>query len=272
MGDIGIQSLQDSLSTRTRSVAQGNWAVGPGSTTSTIYAVLANPFGSAVNLSAAIQAALTDSIMEFTSGLNLGSMREIASITADGAITLDADLNQTPASGDTFTILNAIEVSVTAPENIAEVGGAAVPTVGGVPSVPTITEGSVAAGVPGGAVPPQAQQVGGSDGTDLRVLKTGTDGTLQQNLTQVGNQAVPTDFAGNAALPVTHFDQLVQNGTIGSTQTGFVASGDEVAYLDLTVNGTWRVNGAEYLSNLTLADGANVILGDGAAITLEAFN
>ena len=271
MGDIGIQSLQDSLSTRTRSVAQGNWAVGPGSTTSTVYAVLANPFGSAVNLSAAIQAALTDSIIEFTAGLNLGSMREIATITADGVITLDAALNQTPAAGDTFTILNAVEVSVTAPENIAEVGGAAVPTVGGVPSVPTVTEGSVAAGEPGGAVPAQAQQVGGSDGTDLRVFKTGTDGTLQQNLTQVGNQAVPTDFTGNAALPVTQFDQLVQNGTIGSTQTGFVASGDEVAYLTLTVNGTWRVNGAAYLQSLVVNLGATVIVGDTGQITSASF-
>lgn len=207
MGDIGIQSLQDSLSTRTRSVAQGNWAVGPGSTTSTIYAVLANPFGSAVNLSAAIQAALTDSIMEFTSGLNLGSMREIASITADGVITLDAALNQTPAAGDTFTILNAVEVSVTAPENISEVGGV----------------------------------------------------------------AVPTDFAGNPVVPTTHFDQLVQNGTVGATQTGFVASGDEVAYLTLTVNGTYRVNGAAYLQSLVVNLGGTVIVGESGQITTGAF-
>jgi hypothetical protein len=82
---------------------------------------------------------------------------------------------------------------------------------------------------------------------------------------------VPTDFAGNPALPITHFDQLVQNGTIGATQTGFVASGDEVAYLTLTVNGVWRVNGAAYLQSLVIGAGGRLIVGSGGQVITDAF-
>lgn len=95
--------------------------------------------------------------------------------------------------------------------------------------------------------------------------------SVTENITEVGGQAVPTDFAGNATLPITHFDQLVQNGTIGATQTGFVASGDEVAYLAFTVNGIWRVNGAAYLQSLIINLGGAVIVGDSGQITTGAF-
>ena len=95
--------------------------------------------------------------------------------------------------------------------------------------------------------------------------------TAPENITEVGSTTVPTDFAGNPVLPITHFDQLVQNGTISSTQTGFVASGDEVSYLTLTVDGTWRVNGAAYLSTLVVNLGGTVIVGDGGEITTGSF-
>lgn len=205
---IGLQNVRDIMANGTRSAQETNWVVGADSTTTVINAVLANPLGTAVNLSAAVTAALTGNLIEFTSGLNLGVQRQVTALTTAGVITLDAALPSTPAVGDAYVIMPAVSVEVDAPENIAQVGGV----------------------------------------------------------------AVPTDFAGNPVVPTTQFDQLVQNGTVGSTQTGFVASGDEVAYDTLTVNGTYRVNGAAYLNNLTLADGANLILGDGAQITLEAFS
>lgn len=95
--------------------------------------------------------------------------------------------------------------------------------------------------------------------------------TVPENIAEVGGVAVPTDFAGNQVLPTTQFDQLVQNGTVGSTQTGFVASGDEVAYLTLTVNGVYRVNGAAYLQSLVVNLGGTVIVGDTGQITTGAF-
>lgn len=67
-------------------------------------------------------------------------------------------------------------------------------------------------------------------------------------------------------------NDLVNDKVINAYQTSFIASGEEAAYDTLTVNGVYRVNGAVYLNNLTLADGANLILGDDANITLEAFN
>lgn len=204
---LGIGNVEQLLGNHTRSVAQGTWVVGSGSTDSVINAVLANPAGSAVNLSANIVTALTHNTVEFTGGANLGAMRQIASITTAGVLTLDAALPAAPATGDPFTILNAVEVSVTASENVADVGGS----------------------------------------------------------------AVPTDFAGNPAVPTTQFDQLVQDGTIGSNQIGFVSSGNEVAYDTLTVNGTWRVNGSAYLGGLVVNLGGAVIIGDTGQITTGSY-
>lgn len=95
--------------------------------------------------------------------------------------------------------------------------------------------------------------------------------TAPENIAQVGGIAVPTDFAGNLVVPITQFDQLVQNGTIGATQTGFVASGDEVAYLTMTVNGTYRINGELLCQSLVVNLGGTVIVGDSGQITSGAF-
>ncbi|MDA8118450.1 MAG: hypothetical protein M0Z85_00030 [Gammaproteobacteria bacterium] len=204
---IGLQNVRDIMANGTRSAQETNWVVGADSTTTVINAVLANPLGTAVNLSAAVTAALTGNLIEFTSGLNLGVQRQVTALTTAGVITLDAALPSTPAVGDAYVIMPAVSVEVDAPENIAQVGGV----------------------------------------------------------------AVPTDFAGNPVVPTTQFDQLVQNGTVGSTQTGFVASGDEVAYDTLTVNGTYRVNGAAYLQSLVVNLGGTVIVGATGQITSAAF-
>lgn len=66
-------------------------------------------------------------------------------------------------------------------------------------------------------------------------------------------------------------EDLVGNRVIGSNQTGFVASGDEVAYLTLAVNGTYRVNGAAYLQSLVVNLGGTVIVGATGQITTGAF-
>jgi len=44
-----------------------------------------------------------------------------------------------------------------------------------------------------------------------------------------------------------------------------------VAYLTLTVNGVWRVNGAAYLQSLVVNLGGTVIVGDNGQITTGAF-
>lgn len=206
-GGIGLQNLRDVMANGMRSAQETNWVVGTGSTTSVINAVLANPLGTAINLSAAVIDALTGNLIEFTSGLNLGVQRQVTALTTAGALTLDADLPSTPAEGDSFVIMPSVSVEVDAPENITEVGGV----------------------------------------------------------------AVPTDFAGNAVVPITQFGQLVQNGTVGSTQTGFVASGDEAAYLTMTVNGTYRVSGELLCQSLVVNLGGTVIVGDRGQITSGAF-
>ena len=209
-------------------------------------------------------------------GKNFGFSTTIKSVATDlstpaTTLTLNDAVPQALTPGDTFTIYRATKIEVNAPENIVQVGNTDVPTVNGIPSVPVVEEGSVSAGKPGDAPPSQAQQVAGSDGTDLRVLKTDTDGTAQADITKVNGTDVPTDFAGNPVIGTTRFDQLVQDATIASTQTGFVASGEEVAYGTLTVNGTWRVNGAAYLQALVVNLGGRVILGDQGQITTGAF-
>lgn len=95
--------------------------------------------------------------------------------------------------------------------------------------------------------------------------------TVSENVADVGGVAVPIDFAGNPVLPTTQFDQLVQDGTIQGTQIGFVASGDEVSYATLTVDGTWRVNGAAYLGTLVVNLGGTVIVGDTGSITTGSY-
>ena len=66
-------------------------------------------------------------------------------------------------------------------------------------------------------------------------------------------------------------NDLVANKLISAVQIGFVASGDEVAYNTLTVNGTYRVNGAAYVSGLVVNLGGTVIVGDNGQITSGAF-
>lgn len=290
MSDLTRAEWADLLSRYPAAVLEGQWIVNAaadsGVTTLTVGIADTNsdPSKTAIPIVGASDAAnfanarilFGPGVVSAGGGKNLGFSTTIKSVATDATtpattITLNDAVPQALTAGDTFTIFRATKVEVTAPENIAQVGGTDVPTVNGIPSVPVVEEGSVSAGKPGDAPPSQAQQVAGSDGTDLRVLKTDTDGTAQADITKVNGTDVPTDFAGNPVIGTTRFDQLVQDATIASTQTGFVASGEEVAYDTLTVNGIWRVNGAAYLGTLVVNLGGTVIVGDGGQITTGSY-
>ena len=226
MSDLTRAEWADLLSRYPAVVLEGQWIVNAaadsGATTLTVGMAETNsdPANTVVPLVGASDAAnfanarilFGPGVVSAGGGKNLGFSTTIKSVATDTStpattITLNDAVPQALTAGDTFTIFRATKVEVTAPENIAQVGGT----------------------------------------------------------------NVPTDFAGNAVVPTTQFDQLVQNGTVGSTQTGFVASGEEVSYDTLTVNGIWRVNGAAYLGTLVVNLGGQIIVGDIGSITTGSF-
>ena len=220
MTQLGVGNFGQLLGNQTRTVAQGNWAVGSGSTDTVINAVLANPSGSAVNLSANIVTALTNNMVEFTSGANLGAMRQIASITTAGIITLDAALAHVPTTGDTFTILNAVDVSVTAPENIAQVGGVDLPIINATPSIPT-TQGLIAANnVVSGTAAADATPILLTYGTTLAHYTVPAHGTI--------NVAVALSAA--AIVTVTHNAEATSPSYNGLNAGSALAAGAEYAF------------------------------------------
>lgn len=133
---IGIQNLRDIMANGTRSAQETSWVVGPNPTDTTITAVLANPYGTAISLSTSVTDALVGNLVEMTSGATMGAQRVIQSITSDGTLTLDSALPAVPAEGDSFVVMPAVSVKVDAPENIAQVGGVNVPNANGEPALP----------------------------------------------------------------------------------------------------------------------------------------
>ena len=227
MSDLTRDEWADLLTRYPAAVLEGQWIVNAnaasGSTSFTVGLADTNtdPAKTLVPLVGASDAAnfvharilFGPGVVSAGGGKNLGFSTTVKSVATDTAtpattITLNDAVPQAVTAGDTFTIYRATTVGVTAPENIAQVGGT----------------------------------------------------------------AVPTDFAGNPVVPTTQFDQLVQNATIGSTQIGFVASGEEVAYAAVTDNGVYRVNGALYCQTITLGAGGKMILGPGGLIQTGAFN
>lgn len=223
MSTIGRLDLEEALAHKSTNVLEGNWqvaaAAAAGATQFTVS--LVNPAAITPNVGPSDAENFVNARLVFWGGnvaaggaLNRGFSTEIATVassTASGTLVTTVTVKDAmPAAltvGDSFTIFRTIAVTVTASENIAEVGGT----------------------------------------------------------------AVPTDFAGNPVVPTTQFGQLVQDGTIGATQTGFVSSGDEASYLTLTVNGIWRVNGAAYLGSLVVNLGGTVIVGDNGQITTGSY-
>lgn len=123
MSDLGERNLKTALARHTRDILEDNWQVASGATTSVLPCTLSNPSGTAIGLTGGVQTRLQGSICEFTSGVNVGQSAVVSSVSADGTITLDADLPNAPATGDTFVLVKSVTVSVDAAENIAEVGG-----------------------------------------------------------------------------------------------------------------------------------------------------
>ena len=78
------------------------------------------------------------------------------------------------------------------------------------------------------------------------------------------------ESVGAGASADTH---LVHSYQVASGSRAFVASGDEVAYHQVDVYGTYRINGAVYAgSNWTQHAGSRVILGSGSKVVLNAWH
>lgn len=63
----------------------------------------------------------------------------------------------------------------------------------------------------------------------------------------------------------------VENRVVGAGQIVAIASGDEVFWNTVTVNGTLRVNGTLYASTLTVDLGGTVLVGDTGQLTTGAY-
>lgn len=125
MSGFGIGNLTQALAQHTRQIAQDNWQVGSGATTTSIPVVLRNPSGTAVNVAGQAGQDLVGATVEFVSGANIGSSRAITAVASNGTLTLDTALDVAPASGDLFVVIKGINVTATASENISQVGGTA---------------------------------------------------------------------------------------------------------------------------------------------------
>lgn len=154
MSTIGKLDLEIALAHKSTNVLEGNWQVAADAAAGTItFTVsLVNPSGLVPRVGAADAVNFSDARILFWGGslvaagaLNRGFSTEIdtiASSTATGTlvttITLKDAVPAALTAGDTFTIYRTVNVSVTAPENISEVGGVGVPVdFAGNPVVPT---------------------------------------------------------------------------------------------------------------------------------------
>lgn len=152
MSDIASKNLEFALSRHTRSVLQSNWQVGTGATTTVIPVTLRNPSGVAVDVTGQVASDMDGGTVEFVSGANLGSQRNVIACAANGQLTLDTALTTAPSQGDQFVIIRAVRLQVTAPENVTQVGGQPVPSPGGVAYLPTTNSPQSILAVASGAI------------------------------------------------------------------------------------------------------------------------
>ncbi len=73
------------------------------------------------------------------------------------------------------------------------------------------------------------------------------------------------------ASAATDYKTQVFDVTVPAGQLRFLASGEEFAYNNVTVNGTYRVNGSLYCNNLTIGAGGSIIIGSGGETIAGAF-
>ncbi len=241
MSGFGIGNLTQALAQHTRQIAQDNWQVGSGATTTVLPVVLRNPSGTAVNVAGRAGQDLVGATAEFVSGANIGSSRAITAAANDGTLTLDTELNTAPASGDLFVVIKG-NVTATASENISQVGGT---TQTGADWTMLFQGVSNAVGTPGSAAPANATQMGGTDGTDLRVLVTDSTGVAK-------TMGAYSEAKAGAASPVNS----VQVSNFPTSFSGILASGTAIAADgELATSFTVPANGTVVLS-VTLASGA----------------
>ena len=273
MPDLSQVGMENALSRYSRRTTIGDWIVASGSTATVINVVKSD--GTAVSLSANVINDLTNAMISFEApGVNEGEYRHIASITDTGTITLDQALSQTPANGDPFTILSLMQVDVTASENVAQWGGAAVKPAD--PNGAPYEQQMYTEGVTGSGAPTHTLQVGGTDGTDLRTLATDATGALKlaagtNNIGSVSEASIDasTGTAGTAVPAKT-----IQVGGTDGTDLRTLAT-DATGKLTLASN---VVNIADVAESAGTAFGAftapytgtcKVIVGASAAANLS---
>lgn len=112
---------------------------------------------------------------------------------------------------------------------------------------------------------------GSNRGTTRQVVSVGSDGTLNLDTAVANVPTSGTTFVLMGAPILASNGSAVSDLTVASGTRAFVASGDETAFHLVTVNGTYRINGAVYATTLTVNLGGEVINGPDSSITLEAF-
>ena len=145
-----------------------------------------------------------------------------------------------PVSGTFFQATQpvsiAASVAVTGPLTDAQLRAADVPVTG------TVTANTPSTGAIGFPVLAQATQVGGSDGTNLRILKTDSSGELQVD---VVSSALPSGAATETTLAAVEVDTSAINGKLAALATRVLdneASGSPVRAIGEEI---WNVSFSE---------------------------
>jgi hypothetical protein len=268
--NIGPQNLVAILSHVSASaVAQ----VGPNATTTTVPLIGAD----------LTQADFTGGFAMFDAGaLGTNSPPTLAPIASNTATSLTfaaGVLSSAPQAGSNVWLYRpqVFNVQVTAPENVAQWGGAAVEAADATGVVPFRLPYSEAA--PGAAAPARAVQVAGSDGTDLRALATTAGGAVlivKSQGTTATTVANAKALATSATTPILGTAYTVpENGVLniavgiesGATATTFLVTRNGTQYLAVN-QGNNLTAGAEYDVSIPVAQGDTINFQTGAATTL----
>lgn len=180
-------------------------------------------------------------------GLNFGFSTEVSSVATSAGVTtltLKDTLPNAVAIGDRFTIFRSIAtVQATVSENVQEVGGTPVPTVNGVPSVPTFNgltlANYVASGTAASATTPILANYGNT----------------------ASHYTVPANGTLNVAIAV-------------GTASAFTISrnaGGSASYNDMNAGNNLNAN-TEYLFSTPVRDGEVIDFEVGTAATLNALD
>ena len=238
MSGIGNQNLRQALAQNTRRTTIGDWIVATGSTTTTIKVTKTDL--SAVSLSANVINVLVNSMISFEQGANDGQYRYIGAITADGTITLDQALSNTPVAGDQFTILAQFNISVTTSENISQIGGE---TVAGNPI-----------GKPGTSTPSAADQIS---------TYPVSIGSVAEGTAATANTGVITTYTAPAHGTVNISVAIAAAGTA----TTFGVTLDDSHYYNF-LNGQDLVVGTLSVFSIAVAKGDTINCAFGADTTI----